>query len=126
MVKATPEINRNVGLRLKQLRTEQGYTTTQVATYLEMDQSNYSKIEHGKRGLRKLSQLKKLCDLYDCSQDYILHRTDEHIPQKWEGADSKLDLNIIAQMNITMNYLKMLRKVKDGHQHERMGENTIP
>lgn len=104
--------NEQIGQRLRRLRTEQGYTTTQVADYLGIDQSNYSKIEHGKRRLRWLSQYRKLCDLYNCKIEYILCETDEHTPQRWRGTDNRTDLNIIAQCNITMNYLKLLREMQ--------------
>ena len=101
-----------VGARLKQLRQDHDYTTIQLAKYLGIDQSNYSKIEHGKRRLGKLSQLKQLCTLYNCTQEYILCKSDEYTNQKWTGADHKTDLRIIAKANETMNYLKLLRQIQ--------------
>ena len=108
---------KQIGERLKELRLEQGYTQQQVADYLEIDQSNYSKIEKGKRKLNKLSQVIKLCELYDCTQNYLLLKDNEHSPQKWRGIGSEVDLNIIAQANMTMRYLKMLRDIqkKEGY-----------
>ena len=119
------ELDILIGKRLKQLRTEQGYTTTQVADYLEMDQSNYSKIEHGHRRLRKLSQLTKLCTLYDCTEEYILYKSNEHTTQKWKGQNSKLNLNIIAQMNITMKYLKLLRRIQKNEQIKILNDEYV-
>ena len=101
-----------IGERLRELRLNHGYTTVQVAKYLGMDQLNYSKIEHGKRRLSKLSQLEKLCDLYDCTQDYILLRSDDYVQQEWKGVDTKIDLNAIAQVNIIKRYLKTLRDIE--------------
>ena len=106
------DLPKQMGQRLKELRKEQGYSQRQVADYLGIDQSNYSKIEHGKRRLNRLSQVIKLCELYDCTQDYILLHSNNHTPQVWIGVDSKTDLKIIAQMNITMRYLKMLRDME--------------
>ena len=103
---------KGIGQRLKELRTTQGYTTVQVAKYLGIDQSNYSKIEHGKRILRWLSQVHKLCTLYDCTEEYMLCESDEHTHQKWNGTDRNTDLEIIAQANLTMRYLKMLRQIE--------------
>ena len=108
---------KEVGQRLKQLREEHSYSQTQVAEYLGIDQSNLSKIERGERNF-KLSSLIKLCSLYNCSQDYILCRSDEY--DKSDIAfrtDGKVDLNVIAIANETMNDLKMLRKIK------KMNEN---
>lgn len=106
------ETDRKIGERLRQLRQTQDYTTVQVAEYLGIDQSNYSKIEHGKRRLRGLSQVHKLCTLYDCTEEYILCKSDEHTHRKWTGIDHNTDLEIIAQANLTMRYLKMLRQIE--------------
>lgn len=108
---------KEVGQRLKQLREEHSYSQTQVAEYLGIDQSNLSKIERGERNF-KLSSLIKLCSLYNCSQEYILCRSDEYDKSDIAfRADGKVDLNVIAIANETMNDLKMLRKIK------KMNEN---
>ena len=108
---------KEVGQRLKQLREEHSYSQTQVAEYLGIDQSNLSKIERGERNF-KLSSLNKLCALYNCSQDYILCRSDEYDKSNIAfRTDGKVDLNVIAIANETMNDLKMLRKIK------KMNEN---
>ena len=116
MVKPTKEFAEQMGQRLRELRLHYGFTQQQVADYLEIDQSNYSKIEKGKRTIRTLHQLESLSELYDCTQDYLMLRNDEYTPQKWKGIDKKMDIEVIAQMNLTMRYLKMLRDV------ERVGE----
>ena len=66
-----------IGQRLKTLREGQNLSQTQVADYLGIDQSNLSKIERGERKF-KMSSLRKLCKLYNCSQEYILCRSDEY------------------------------------------------
>ena len=106
------EFMKEVGQRLKQLREEHSYSQTQVAEYLGIDQSNLSKIERGERNF-KLSSLIKLCSLYNCSQDYILCRSDEYDKSNIAfRTDGKVDLNVIAKANETMNYLKLLRKIE--------------
>ena len=108
---------KEVGQRLKQLREEHNYSQTQVAEYLGIDQSNLSKIERGERNF-KLSSLIKLCSLYNCSQDYILCRSDEYDKSNIAfRTDGKVDLKVIAKANETMNYLKLSRKI------EKMNEN---
>ena len=113
MVNPTQEQIDKMGERLRELRLIYGFTQQQVADYLEIDQSHYSKIEHGKRYIRTLHQLEDLCDLYDCTQDYLMLRNDDYTPQEWIGICKDLDISVIAQMNTTMRYLKMLRKVEE-------------
>ena len=57
--------------RLKELRTEKGYSQKQVADMLKIDRSNYSKYELGKLDLNT-DMLINICKLYDVSSDYIL------------------------------------------------------
>ena len=103
---------KEIGERLKNLREEHHYSQTQVAEYLGIDQSNLSKIERGERNF-KLSSLIKLCSLYNCSQDYILCRSDEYDKSNISfRTNGKVDLNVIAKANETMNYLKLLRKIE--------------
>lgn len=123
MVNPTQEQIDKMGERLRELRLTYGFTQQQVADYLEIDQSHYSKIEHGKRYIRTLHQLEDLCDLYDCTQDYLLLRNDDYTPQEWVGVDNGLDIGVIAQMNTTMRYLKMLRKVEEVAELRRL--NTV-
>ena len=112
MVKPTQELINSMGERLKKLRQQYGYTQQQVADYLHIDQSNYSKIEHGKRRLGTIRQVQDLCILYDCTEEYILCESDDYIPQEWSGMMKKMDLNVIAQMNETVRFLRMLRKIE--------------
>ena len=123
MVNPTQEQIGKMGERLRELRLAYGFTQQQVADYLEIDQSHYSKIEHGKRHIRTLHQLEDLCDLYDCTQDYLLLRNDDYTPQEWVGVDNGLDIGVIAQVNQTMRYLKMLREVEEVAELRRL--NTV-
>ena len=101
------------GERIKSLREEHKYTQKQVADYLEIDQSNLSKIELGKRKI-SMDLLEKLCSLYNCSEEYILGESDEYTPSNIAfRKNRKMDLNVIAQINETMNYIKMLRELDE-------------
>lgn len=125
MVNPTQERIDKMGERLRELRLTYGFTQQQVADYLEIDQSHYSKMENGKRRLRSLHQLEDLCDLYDCTQDYLLLKSDDYTPQEWVGVDNGLDIGVIAQMNTTMRYLKMLRKVERVMELRRLNKEYI-
>lgn len=64
-----------IGERLKELRKDKGLTQKQVAQYLNIDRSNYSKYELEKLELNP-SMIIKLSELYDVSADYILGNKD--------------------------------------------------
>jgi transcriptional regulator with XRE-family HTH domain len=61
----------NISERLIELRTERGYTQQNVADYLKIDRSNYSKYELGKLEVN-LDMLIALAKLYNVSTDFLL------------------------------------------------------
>ena len=101
-----------VGQNLSKLRNEHGYTQKQVSDYLQITQSNLSKIENGERNFN-MTLLDKLCLLYNCSPEYLLGESDYH--EKTSIAfrsDEKVDLNVIAKMNEITGFLRLLRKLE--------------
>ena len=60
--------------RLRDLREDADLTQTQVANYLGMSQTGYSKYETGENEI-PLPILEQLADLYHTSVDYLLGRT---------------------------------------------------
>lgn len=65
--------------RLKDLRKEKGYTQVKVQMMTGIDQSDYSKIESGKRYFT-FEQCRKLAIALDTSMDYLAGLTDEKKP----------------------------------------------
>ena len=65
--------------RLKEIREDRDLFQKDIAKYLNIDQSNYSKYELEKINI-PLAILKKLADFYNTSIDYLLYRTDERKP----------------------------------------------
>ena len=65
--------------RLKQLRIEKGYTQIKMQMLTGIDQSDYSKIENGKR-YYTFEQCRKLAIALDTSMDYLAGITDESKP----------------------------------------------
>ncbi|HIU11741.1 MAG TPA: helix-turn-helix transcriptional regulator [Candidatus Onthocola stercorigallinarum] len=65
--------------RLKELREDKDLYQKDIADYLKVDQSNYSKYELEKVNI-PLDYLKKLAEFYNTSIDYILYLTDERKP----------------------------------------------
>lgn len=67
--------------RLKDLRKEKGLTQIQMQFLTGIDQSDYSKIENGKRYFT-FEQCKKIAVALDTSMDYLAELTDEKKPYK--------------------------------------------
>ena len=65
--------------RLKASRKEKGYTQVKMQMLTGIDQSDYSKIENGKRYFT-LEQLKRIAVALDTSMDYLAGLTDERKP----------------------------------------------
>lgn len=65
--------------RLRQLRKEKGYTQVKIQMMTGIDQSDYSKIESGRRYFT-FEQCRKLAIALDTSMDYLAGLTDEKKP----------------------------------------------
>jgi transcriptional regulator with XRE-family HTH domain len=65
--------------RLKELRLEKGYTQIKMQLLTGIDQSDYSKIENGKR-FYTFEQCKRIALALDTSMDYLAGITDEKAP----------------------------------------------
>ena len=65
--------------RLKELRKEKGFTQIQMQMLTGIDQSDYSKIENGKR-YYTFEQCKRIAAALGTSMDYLAGLTDEKKP----------------------------------------------
>ena len=65
--------------RLRDLRKERGYTQIKMQMLTGIDQSDYSKIEQGKRYCT-FEQCKRIAKALDTSMDYLAGLTDEKTP----------------------------------------------
>lgn len=65
--------------RLKELRKECGYTQVKMQMLTGIDQSDYSKIEQGKR-YYTYEQCKRIAIALNTSMDYLAGLTDEKKP----------------------------------------------
>ena len=65
--------------RLKALRKERGYTQVKMQMLTGIDQSDYSKIEQGKRYFT-FEQCKRIALALNTSMDYLAGLTDEKKP----------------------------------------------
>ena len=65
--------------RLRELRKERGYTQVKMQMLTGIDQSDYSKIESGKR-YYTFEQCKRIAVALQTSMDYLAGLTDEQQP----------------------------------------------
>ncbi len=65
--------------RLKELRKAKGYTQVKMQMLTGIDQSDYSKLEAGKRYMT-FEQCRRLAVALDTSMDYLAGLTDERNP----------------------------------------------
>lgn len=67
--------------RLKELREDKDLTQSQIAKYLNMSQTGYSKYETGENDI-PTRILINLATFYNTSVDYLLELTNELMPYK--------------------------------------------
>ncbi|MBE7028395.1 MAG: helix-turn-helix transcriptional regulator [Ruminococcaceae bacterium] len=72
--------------KLKELRIKKGYTQIKMQMLTGIDQSDYSKLENGKRYFT-FEQCRKLAIALDTSMDYLADLTDEK--EAYPRKDSK-------------------------------------
>ena len=65
--------------RLKELRKSKGYTQVKMQMLTGIDQSDYSKIENGKR-YYTFEQCRRIAIALDTSMDYLAGLTDSPMP----------------------------------------------
>ena len=71
--------------RLKELRLQKGYTQIKMQMLTGIDQSDYSKLENGKR-YYTFEQCRKLAMALDTSMDYLAGLTDDKKPYTRKSA----------------------------------------
>lgn len=67
--------------RLKELRKSKGFTQVKMQMLTGIDQSDYSKIENGRR-YYTFEQCKRIALALDTSMDYLAGLTDDPVPYK--------------------------------------------
>ena len=92
--------------RLVQLRTERGWTQSDLVEKMYLSQRTISHIE---KGDCTLSNLIQLADLYEVSADYLLGRSAER-----RFITLGLDLFTAAEKEILLKHLKLSNALKSG------------
>ena len=65
--------------RIKELRKEKGFTQVKIQMMTGIDQSDYSKIETGKRNMT-FEQCRRIALALETSMDYLAGLTDDPAP----------------------------------------------
>ena len=71
--------------RLKELRKARGYSQVKMQMLTGIDQSDYSKIENGRRNM-SFEQCRRLAAALETSMDYLAGRTDDPRPYPPAGS----------------------------------------
>ncbi len=74
--------------KLKELTLEKGYTQIKMQMLTGIDQSDYSKIENGKR-YYTFEQCRKLAIAIETSMDYLADLTDEKNPYPRKNSNQR-------------------------------------
>lgn len=102
----------SIGDRLKKLRKNYNFTQSQIAEYLDFNQGQIAKLENNQRNLT-VSSLEKLCELYNCSEEYILEGDTEYYKPDFafRSEVKDLDLNTLAKMNRIIGDIEFLSDI---------------
>ena len=85
------------GVRIQQLRTQNGYTQEEFSKILNIDRSNLSRIESGKRSC-SLELLVQLSGLFDVTLDYlILGQGEASTSKAYDHTHFKADIEALIQ-----------------------------
>lgn len=92
------------GEYIKQLRTDKGLTLTQLASQLDLDSANLSKIENGKREFDE-KRLEKLAKAFDLDIEKLkIEYFGDQFAKKMYAYNCSTETLIVAEEKV--NYLK--------------------
>ena len=105
-----------IGKRFNELREGSGFTQTQIAEYLGVDQSYISKCEKNERQF-STDVLEKAAELFGCTIDYFVDESSEFVPMpislRAKSVDEE-DLKSIAAMNKIALNLRFMEGLLEG------------
>ena len=105
--------NELIAKKFRDLRSELGFSQTQVANFLQIDQSYISKCEKNERNFT-LDIIEKVATLFGCDLEYFLNEEIQYSPMPCAfRCDSiikdKEDLDTIAAINKIALNLKFMK-----------------
>ena len=102
-------MSESTGSRLKHLRIKYNYKREDVSEYLSIPVGHLDDIESDKREII-LSQIFRLCDLYKCSEEYLIcgQKTKFDNEVGFRKDNECVDLNTIARMNKVIKDIELV------------------
>jgi transcriptional regulator with XRE-family HTH domain len=91
--------------RLRLLRTKLQITQAEVAKRLEITPTAYSNYENGERE-PDIATLHRLCDIFDCSLDYLTGRVSKPYLALFEDLSEEFQQEGVAAIEITKSLVK--------------------
>lgn len=107
-----------VNRRFKELRESSHLSQSQIATFLNIDQSYVSKFEKGERK-PSVDILEKMCNLFGCTLKYFEEENEDYTPMSIAFRSNSLqneDLEAIAAINkvaLNIRFINVL--LEDGN-----------
>ncbi|MDD4834545.1 MAG: helix-turn-helix transcriptional regulator, partial [Lutispora sp.] len=105
-----------IGKRFSELRNRSGFTQSQLAEYLDVDQSYISKCEKNERQF-STDVLEKAAELFGCTMDYFVNESCEFVQMLIALRAKSItteDLNTIAAMNKIALNLRFMEGLLEG------------
>ena len=93
------------------------FTQRDVGKFLNLSQSQLAKVETNERNL-KIDSVKKLCNLYNVSEEFILYGEGEFDENQiaFRKDNKAINLETLAHMNKIINNLKHMEKLYEEHE----------
>lgn len=104
--------NKNLALRIVDLREKRGITQTELAKKIGLDKSKMSKIESGSRKVAP-EELDKIADVFDVTTDYLLGRNEK---------EHYYDLTEKEKQDIGLQAEKLMEGIESGSNLNFYGE----
>ena len=105
-----------IGKRFNELRNRSGFTQSQIAEYLDVDQSYISKCEKNERQF-SVDVLEKAAELFGCNMEYFVDESSEFVTMpialRAKSVDVE-DLKTIADMNKIALNLRFMEGLLEG------------
>ena len=110
------QIGEYIMVRIKYEREKLGYNQTEFALKLDIANNTLANWENGKR-TPSIEKLKEMADLFDCSIDYLVERTDNRnasvIEEVIDNKNIKIEINKDYYATLTpADVKKMLEDLK--------------
>jgi transcriptional regulator with XRE-family HTH domain len=90
----------NLADNIKTIREEKGFKQIEVADYIGVDKSGYSKIEKGLRALT-IEELQKMSQLFNLSTDQIINY------------DGKVPKEIVIEDKTVVEQMRLIQQLED-------------